>query len=80
LASLAVASWCFLALPATLHAAADSIPVQRQWNDLDTPSSRDVGKVITAIPIERMRQVYGEVKTPFKYGVVIRGITGPLVF
>jgi hypothetical protein len=44
------------------------------------PSSRDVGKVITAIPIERMRQVYGEVKTPFKYGVVIRGITGPLAF
>jgi len=78
-ASLAVASWCFLALPTTLHAADDSIPVQRQWNDLDTPSSRDAGKVITAIPIERMRQVYDEVKTPFKYGVVIRGETGQLV-
>jgi hypothetical protein len=35
-ASLAVASWCFLALPTTLHAADDSIPVQRQWSDLDT--------------------------------------------
>jgi beta-xylosidase len=26
-----------------------------------------------AIPLERMQQVYDEVKTPFKYGIVIRG-------
>ena len=32
-----------------------------------------------AVPIERMRQVYDEVKTPFKYGVVIRGEKGQLV-
>jgi len=31
------------------------------------------------IPIERMQQVYEEVKTPFKYGVVIRGEEGQLV-
>jgi len=65
-----------LALPTALHAVDDSIPVQRQLNDLDTPSSRDAGKVITAIPIERMRQVYDEVKTPFKYGVVLHQENG----
>lgn len=31
------------------------------------------------IPAERMRQVYEEVKTPFKYGIVIRGEEGQLV-
>jgi predicted GH43/DUF377 family glycosyl hydrolase len=32
-----------------------------------------------AVSIERMQQVYDEVKTPFKYGVVIRGETNQLV-
>ena len=32
-----------------------------------------------AVPVERMQQVYDEVKTPFKYGVVIRGEKGQLV-
>jgi predicted GH43/DUF377 family glycosyl hydrolase len=32
-----------------------------------------------SVPAERMRQVYEEVKTPFKHGVVIRGETNQLV-
>jgi predicted GH43/DUF377 family glycosyl hydrolase len=32
-----------------------------------------------SIPVERMQQVYEEVKTPYKYGVVIRGEEGQLV-
>ena len=32
-----------------------------------------------AVPSERMRQVYDEVKTPFKYGIVIQGETNQLV-
>jgi len=35
--------------------------------------------VAETVPIERMQQVYEEVKTPFKYGVVIRGETNQLV-
>lgn len=43
------------------------------------PVSIDADKVSHAVPIERMRQVYDEVKTPFKYGVVIRGEANQLV-
>ncbi len=32
-----------------------------------------------SVPVERMQQVYEEVKTPFKYGVVIRGEEGQLI-
>ena len=32
-----------------------------------------------AIPLERMQQVYDEVKTPFKYGIVIRGEADQMV-
>ncbi len=32
-----------------------------------------------SIPLERMQQVYEEVKTPYKYGIVIRGETNQLV-
>jgi predicted GH43/DUF377 family glycosyl hydrolase len=31
------------------------------------------------VPMERMQQVYEEVKTPYKYGIVIRGEEGQLV-
>ncbi len=38
-----------------------------------------LGKAIHAVPIEQMQQIYDEVKTPFKYGVVIRGEEKQLV-
>ena len=31
---------------------------------------------VNPVPPERMRQVYEEVKTPFKYGIVVRGEAG----
>ena len=43
------------------------------------PAGFDAGKGHNAVPLERMRQVYDEVKTPFKYGVVIRGEANQLV-
>jgi predicted GH43/DUF377 family glycosyl hydrolase len=39
----------------------------------------DLTKDSKAVPLERMKQVYEEVKTPFKYGVVIRGEANQLV-
>ena len=39
----------------------------------------DVPVAAQAVSIERMQQVYDEIKTPFKYGVVIRGETNQLV-
>ena len=59
-----------LLLPLTaLHA--DESAATRQVIPVQT-----VGK---DVPPERMQQVYEEVKTPFKYGVVIRGEKGQLV-
>ena len=73
-----------LAQLSALHAA-DAIPVQPPSNDHKAPVSPDAGKDSKAVPLERMRQVYDEVKTPFKYGVVIRGeanqkVDSPSVF
>jgi len=35
--------------------------------------------LVNSIPPERMKQVYDEVKTPFKYGVVIHSETNQFV-
>jgi hypothetical protein len=43
------------------------------------PVSLDADKDSKAVPLERMKQVYEGVKTPFKYGVVIRGEANQLV-
>ena len=43
------------------------------------PVSLDADKDSKAVPLERMKQVYEGVKTPFKYGVVIRGEANHLV-
>jgi predicted GH43/DUF377 family glycosyl hydrolase len=51
-------------------------------NVLVLTASAETGKVQTdqtAIPQKRMQQVYDEVKTPFKYGIVIRGEDKQLV-
>jgi len=42
------------------------------------PVKHDINAANT-VPIEQMQQVYDEVKTPFKYGVVIRGETNQYV-
>ena len=63
---------------ASLHDE-NAIPVQQQSNDHKAPVSLDADKDSKAVPLERMRQVYEEVKTPFKYGVVIRGEANQLV-
>ena len=34
---------------------------------------------VKPVPLERMQQVYENVKTPFKYGIVIHGETNLLV-
>jgi predicted GH43/DUF377 family glycosyl hydrolase len=67
-----------LAPLAALHAA-DAIPVPPPSNDHKAPVSLDADKDSKAVPLERMKQVYEEVKTPFKYGVVIRGEANQLV-
>jgi predicted GH43/DUF377 family glycosyl hydrolase len=51
--------------PAQIHAAAAKPSAPRQIITAKT-DKKDV-------PPERMQQVYDEIKTPFKYGVVIRG-------
>jgi len=42
-------------------------------------SQTNVSAAVNYVPVERMQQVYQEVKTPFKYGVVIRGETNQLL-
>jgi predicted GH43/DUF377 family glycosyl hydrolase len=49
-----------------------------KWH-VNAPAVFDAGKGATDVPLERMLQVYDEVKTPFKYGVVIRGETDQMV-
>jgi len=63
---------------ASLHDE-NAIPVQPPSNDHKSPVSLDADKDSKAVPLERMKQVYDEVKTPFKYGVVIRGEANQLV-
>jgi predicted GH43/DUF377 family glycosyl hydrolase len=47
-------------------------------NDHDGETTADQESAGT-VPVERMRQVYEEVKTPFKHGVVIRGEANQMV-
>ena len=70
-----------MALVCTLAAldAKDPIPVQSLPNAPKETVSIDADKAIKDVSIERMQQVYDEVKTPFKYGVVIRGEEKQLV-
>ena len=57
----------------------DLITLTGRSNELKPPINLGADQVSNAVPIERMRQVYDEVKTPFKYGVVIRGETNQVV-
>jgi len=74
-ASLTIAA-LLLVVPYSLHAE-DSTPLQRQSSEANAPVH--AGKDRKFVSPERMREVYDEVKTPFKYGVVIRGEAKELV-
>jgi len=57
----------------------DLITLTGRSNELKSLIKIGSNQVSDAVPVERTRQVYDEVKTPFKYGVVIRGETNQVV-